>query len=150
MLDLAAEGSIVRGDVFSGDTNNETQPDIQGLLPTRVSLRTVTSGSSTVRHFINSFQFRLLTLKQDHSYFPVRVRLSASLPPILLLADPPPSENDFTFPREARRRAEDILISNRSTYFFQIFSGVSHGFAVRGDPNVPHARECFYHAIGFS
>ncbi|KAN0087421.1 Dienelactone hydrolase family domain containing protein [Tylopilus felleus] len=50
------------------------------------------------------------------------------------------AENDFTFPREARRRAEDILISNRSTYFFQIFSGVSHGFAVRGDPNVPHAR----------
>ncbi|KAH0831901.1 hypothetical protein J3R83DRAFT_12783 [Lanmaoa asiatica] len=53
---------------------------------------------------------------------------------------PSPTEDDFTFSLEARRRAEDILVSNESTYFFQVFSGVSHGFAVRGDPNVPHAR----------
>ncbi|KAG8214444.1 hypothetical protein J3R82DRAFT_9467 [Butyriboletus roseoflavus] len=50
------------------------------------------------------------------------------------------NKDDFAFSLEARRRAEDILVSNKSTYFFQVFSGVSHGFAVRGDPNVPHAR----------
>ncbi|KAG9315938.1 dienelactone hydrolase [Chiua virens] len=50
------------------------------------------------------------------------------------------AEDDFTFPLDKRRRAEDILVSNKSTYFFQVFSGVSHGFAVRGDPSVPHAR----------
>ena len=48
----------------------------------------------------------------------------------------------MTFPLEARRRAEDILIRNKSSYYFQVFSGVSHGFAVRGDPNIPDQRAC--------
>ncbi|KAG8219214.1 dienelactone hydrolase family-domain-containing protein [Butyriboletus roseoflavus] len=50
------------------------------------------------------------------------------------------SEVDHTFPLESRRLAEDILVRNKSSYFFQVFAGVSHGFAVRGDPNVPHER----------
>jgi hypothetical protein len=50
------------------------------------------------------------------------------------------TEVDFTFPLEARRRAEDILVRNKSSYFFQVFSGVAHGFAVRCDLNVPHER----------
>ncbi|KAI9566328.1 Alpha/Beta hydrolase protein [Boletus coccyginus] len=50
------------------------------------------------------------------------------------------SENDSSFPLEARRRAEDILVRNKSSYYFQVFSGISHGFAVRCDLNVPHER----------
>ncbi|KAF8555051.1 alpha/beta-hydrolase [Imleria badia] len=50
------------------------------------------------------------------------------------------SEDDFTFQLEARRRAEDILVRNKSSYYFQVFSGVAHGFAVRADPNVPDQR----------
>jgi len=50
------------------------------------------------------------------------------------------AEVDVTFPLEARRRAEDILVRNEASYYFQVFSSVSHGFAVRGDPNVPHQR----------
>ena len=50
------------------------------------------------------------------------------------------TEEDLTFPLEARRRAEDILVRNKSSYFFQVFSGVKHGFAVRCDLNVPHER----------
>ncbi|KAF9225101.1 alpha/beta-hydrolase [Gyrodon lividus] len=55
----------------------------------------------------------------------------------LLLSCP---EDDFTFPLEARRRAEDIMVGNKSTYHFQVFSGVKHGFAVRGNPDIPQER----------
>jgi dienelactone hydrolase len=50
------------------------------------------------------------------------------------------SEEDFTFSLEARRRAEDILVRNKTGYFIQVFSGVAHGFAVRGNPDVPDER----------
>ncbi|KAK0493465.1 Alpha/Beta hydrolase protein [Armillaria luteobubalina] len=50
------------------------------------------------------------------------------------------AEIDHTFPLESRRRAEDILIENKSKYCFQVFSGVSHGFSSRGDPNVGDSR----------
>ena len=50
-------------------------------------------------------------------------------------------EIDVTFPLDARRRAEDLLIANGHTYHFQVFSGVSHGFAIRGDPEVENERE---------
>ncbi|EIW80151.1 hypothetical protein CONPUDRAFT_82517 [Coniophora puteana RWD-64-598 SS2] len=52
--------------------------------------------------------------------------------PILLAC----AEIDHAFPAELRRRAEDIFVSRKHTYHFTIFSGVSHGFAARGDPNV--------------
>ncbi|EJC99879.1 alpha/beta-hydrolase [Fomitiporia mediterranea MF3/22] len=45
------------------------------------------------------------------------------------------SEIDHTFPTDLRRRAEDILVERKHDYHFQVFGGVSHGFAVRGDPN---------------
>ncbi|KAF9235043.1 dienelactone hydrolase family-domain-containing protein [Melanogaster broomeanus] len=50
------------------------------------------------------------------------------------------AEVDFTFGLEARRRAEDIMVGRKSTYHFQVFSGVQHGYAVRGDPNKPQER----------
>ncbi|KAH7916438.1 Alpha/Beta hydrolase protein [Hygrophoropsis aurantiaca] len=58
--------------------------------------------------------------------------------PILLSC----SEEDSTFPLESRRRAEDLMNANpsRPQYYFQVFSGVSHGFAVRGDPDIPIQR----------
>ncbi|KAJ7725180.1 Alpha/Beta hydrolase protein [Mycena metata] len=50
------------------------------------------------------------------------------------------AESDFTFSTESRRRAENILAEAKAQYQFQVFSGVQHGFAVRGDPDVPDAR----------
>ncbi|KAG9227518.1 hypothetical protein CCMSSC00406_0000836 [Pleurotus cornucopiae] len=47
---------------------------------------------------------------------------------------------DHTFPLDKRRRAEDILIERKANYHFQIFSGVAHGFAIRGDPSVENTR----------
>ncbi|KZT43708.1 alpha/beta-hydrolase [Sistotremastrum suecicum HHB10207 ss-3] len=43
------------------------------------------------------------------------------------------AESDFTFSAEARRKAEDILQSKKAIYYLQIFSGVEHGFALRGN-----------------
>ncbi|KAI0756160.1 alpha/beta-hydrolase [Daedaleopsis nitida] len=50
------------------------------------------------------------------------------------------SEIDHTFPLDKRRIAEDILVANKATYFIQVFGSVQHGFALRGDPNVPIQR----------
>ncbi|KAF8835156.1 alpha/beta-hydrolase [Paxillus ammoniavirescens] len=50
------------------------------------------------------------------------------------------AETDAAFPAEARRQTEDILVKNKTKYYFQIFSGVSHGFAARGDPSVDDQR----------
>ncbi|KAF9561504.1 alpha/beta-hydrolase [Agrocybe pediades] len=50
------------------------------------------------------------------------------------------AETDNTFPAASRRRAEDILSEIKATYHIQIFSGVSHGFAVRGDSEVENSR----------
>ncbi|KAJ8691497.1 hypothetical protein PTI98_011063 [Pleurotus ostreatus] len=50
------------------------------------------------------------------------------------------AEIDHTFPLDKRRRAEDILIERKANYHFQIFSGVAHGFAIRGDPSVENTR----------
>ncbi|KAF9457880.1 dienelactone hydrolase family-domain-containing protein [Collybia nuda] len=50
------------------------------------------------------------------------------------------AEVDHTFPLENRRRAEDLLISVKANYHIQVFSGVAHGFAVRGDPAIEQER----------
>ncbi|KAH8113618.1 alpha/beta-hydrolase [Phellopilus nigrolimitatus] len=50
------------------------------------------------------------------------------------------AEIDHTFPIEFRRRAEDVLVEDGRNYHFQVFSGVKHGFAVRGDPDVENER----------
>ncbi|KAF9042325.1 Alpha/Beta hydrolase protein [Panaeolus papilionaceus] len=50
------------------------------------------------------------------------------------------AEVDQTFPTTARRRAEDILVEIKATYHVQVFSGVVHGFATRGDPEIENER----------
>jgi hypothetical protein len=39
------------------------------------------------------------------------------------------------FVPESRHLAEKILAENKQFYHFQLFSGVDHGFACRGDPD---------------
>ncbi|KAF9457881.1 Alpha/Beta hydrolase protein [Collybia nuda] len=46
------------------------------------------------------------------------------------------AETDPTFPPESRRRAEDLLVAAKARYHIQVFAGVKHGFAVRGNPEV--------------
>jgi dienelactone hydrolase len=67
----------------------------------------------------------------------VCVRQPGKPSPDLSLDD---SETDRRFPTESRRRAEDILIETKATYHIQLFSGVQHGFATKGDPTVENSR----------
>jgi dienelactone hydrolase len=106
VLDLAAEGSIVAGNVV---------PPWLHFFSQRAH---VLAGAIAHPTFLEESHFEKITR------------------PLLLSC----SEVDFSFPPEARRRAEDILVRNKSSYFFQVFSGVAHGFAVRCDLNVPHER----------
>ncbi|KAH7123305.1 hypothetical protein B0J13DRAFT_599081 [Dactylonectria estremocensis] len=48
------------------------------------------------------------------------------------------SEEDHTFDVRSRRRALDIMQSEKKTYHYQVFSGVEHGFALRGNPDDPY------------
>lgn len=44
------------------------------------------------------------------------------------------------FPLTSRRRAEDILFAEKASFHVQVFSGVEHGFAVRGNPEIENDR----------
>lgn len=50
------------------------------------------------------------------------------------------SEIDFTFPKEFRRRAVDMMDERKQIYHVQLFQGVEHGFALRGDMKDPVQR----------
>lgn len=56
------------------------------------------------------------------------------------------AETDHTFPTESRHRAEVILAEVKATYHIQVFSGVVHGFATRGDPTVDHIRTHLFYS----
>ena len=43
------------------------------------------------------------------------------------------AEIDQSFPTELRNRAVDIMIQEKKKFQVQLFQGVSHGFAVRGN-----------------
>lgn len=51
------------------------------------------------------------------------------------------AEIDHTFDAASRRRAIDILQSDKKDYQLQLFSGVEHGFALRGNMDNPYERE---------
>ncbi|EJU04036.1 Pkinase-domain-containing protein [Dacryopinax primogenitus] len=50
------------------------------------------------------------------------------------------AEVDRAFPPESRHKAEAILAEGKKIYHFQLFSGVSHGFAIKGDMNNENER----------
>ncbi|KAJ2912402.1 hypothetical protein MD484_g8011, partial [Candolleomyces efflorescens] len=56
--------------------------------------------------------------------------------PLLIAA----AEIDNAFPAASRRRAIDILTEKKATFHLQLFSGVVHGFATKGDPNIENSR----------
>lgn len=57
------------------------------------------------------------------------------------------TEFDFTFPTAARQKAKLILAEVQATYQIQVFSGVEHGFATRGDKKVESIRRCRNHCL---
>lgn len=56
----------------------------------------------------------------------------------------------MTFPKDLRRRAIDIMDEKKKTYSVQLFHGVSHGFALKGDMSDPwqkYAKEASFEGI---
>jgi dienelactone hydrolase len=51
------------------------------------------------------------------------------------------AEVDHTFDTPSRRRALEILQTEKKPYQLQLFSGVQHGFALRGDLENPYERQ---------
>lgn len=54
------------------------------------------------------------------------------------------AETDQIFPNEKRHQTEDILRELKLPYQINLYAGVEHGFAVRGDPNnrtIQYAKE---------
>jgi len=51
------------------------------------------------------------------------------------------AETDHTFPAPSRHRAEELLTAGKRTFHIQLFSGVEHGFCLRG--NMEDAYERF-------
>jgi dienelactone hydrolase len=53
------------------------------------------------------------------------------------------SEIDHTFDVPSRRKALDIMQKGQKIFHYQLFSGVEHGFALRGDPEDAYQRRRF-------
>ncbi len=62
-----------------------------------------------------------------------------------------PAETDQMLPAEKRHKSEEILKKTGQPYQINLYSGVAHGFAVRGDMTKPIAKyakeQAFYQAI---
>lgn len=52
------------------------------------------------------------------------------------ITNTPPTETDSIFTTQLRHESEDTLIKAGQPWQINLFSGVAHGFAVRGDLNV--------------
>ena len=63
------------------------------------------------------------------------------------------AETDSIFPEERRYKTEEILKKKGQIYNISLYSGVSHGFAARGDMSKPVERwakeEAFFQAVRF-
>lgn len=78
-----------------------------------------------VRHYKNGINVGYLA----HPSFVDEEELQAITGPLAISA----AETDHIFPPEKRHRSEEILKKGGHPYQINLFSGVEHGFAVRGD-----------------
>jgi hypothetical protein len=53
----------------------------------------------------------------------------------------------YSLPTESRNRAVDILIQEGKDYQVQLFHGVEHGFALRGNIDNAYERKSDSHAL---
>ncbi|KAH8804457.1 dienelactone hydrolase [Xylogone sp. PMI_703] len=98
-----------------------------------------------VRHYKNGIDVGYIA----HPSFVEEEELSAILGPLCISA----AETDPIFPAESRHRSEEILRETGQAYQISLFSGVLHGFAVRGETTLrvqKFAKEqAFLHAINW-
>ncbi|KAH7361659.1 dienelactone hydrolase [Plectosphaerella cucumerina] len=85
-----------------------------------------------VRHYQNGIDCGFIA----HPSFVEADELSRISGPLSIAA----AELDDIFPAEKRHESEEILRGTKQPFQINLFSGVEHGFAVRGDPAVPRQR----------
>ncbi|KAI8680425.1 DLH domain-containing protein [Fusarium keratoplasticum] len=98
-----------------------------------------------VRHYKDGIQAGYLA----HPSFVEEEELAAITGPLSIAA----AQTDTIFPTELRYKSEEILIKTGLPFQINLFSGVVHGFAVRGDPNVKVEKfakeQAFYQAVAW-
>ncbi|KAH8698724.1 dienelactone hydrolase [Talaromyces proteolyticus] len=81
-----------------------------------------------VRHYKNGIKVGYVA----HPSFVEKDELAAITGPLSISA----AQTDPIFPTEKRHESEKILNENGNPYQIHLYSGVSHGFAVRCDPSI--------------
>ncbi|RFU80748.1 esterase lipase [Trichoderma arundinaceum] len=81
-----------------------------------------------LRHFKNGIEVGFIA----HPSFVEEDELAALSGPLSIAA----AETDPIFPVKMRQKSEEILIKTGQPYQINLFSGVEHGFGIRGDPAV--------------
>ncbi|RDA86898.1 hypothetical protein CP532_1841 [Ophiocordyceps camponoti-leonardi (nom. inval.)] len=81
-----------------------------------------------VRHYKNGIECGFVA----HPSFVEEEELAAIGGPLSIAA----AETDFIFPVEKRHKSEEILLKTKQPYQVNLYSGVEHGFAVRGEVEV--------------
>lgn len=98
-----------------------------------------------VRHYKDGINVGYIA----HPSFVEEDELAAITGPLSIAA----AETDAIFPAEMRHKSEGILLKSGQPYQINLYSGVSHGFAVRGDMSVKvqkYAKEqAFYQAVAW-
>jgi len=107
----------------------------------QLASNTVTAGAFAHPAFLKEHHFYNLKSTIFLSYKGIRCRFLADLraEPLLLSC----SEIDHTFPAKSRREAIDILTEEKKVFQVQLFQGVAHGFALRGNMENPYERKLF-------
>ncbi|EHK46055.1 hypothetical protein TRIATDRAFT_88567 [Trichoderma atroviride IMI 206040] len=85
-------------------------------------------GKYVVRHFKNGIDAGFVA----HPSFVEEDELAALAGPLSIAAP----ETDRLWPAPQRHKAEAILVKTGQPYQITLFSGVAHGFGIRGDPDV--------------
>lgn len=86
---------------------------------------------------LNSLRLELCTHLNDNNADRAHVGGCARAEPLLLSC----AENDHAFDAAARTKAFEVLQREGKKYHVQLFQGVGHGFAVKGDPEDPYQSE---------
>ncbi|KAM5385644.1 hypothetical protein ACJZ2D_000843 [Fusarium nematophilum] len=98
-----------------------------------------------VRHYKDGIEAAFVA----HPSFVEEHELAAITGPFSIAA----AQTDTIFPVKNRQRSEEILIETGLPFQINLFSGVEHGFAVRGDPNDKVQRfakeQAFYQAVAW-
>ncbi|KAM0257766.1 hypothetical protein ACHAQJ_004217 [Trichoderma viride] len=81
-----------------------------------------------LRHFRNGIDVAFIA----HPSFVEEDELAGFAGPLSIAA----AETDAIFPAAMRHKSEEILIKTGQPYQINLFSGVEHGFGIRGDPSV--------------